>query len=807
MTTDYEAKFSDAMRNAGITPPETFNADGILHRFSTHGKPGNNDGSYWLKTNEAEAWGYFKDWHSGIEQDWNSRNGEGDGKPRTKAENLEHKKIIQASQLAKEAENNKRHEEARERSTKFWKTAISAKDDHSYLIRKVVKSHGLKLHKGALAVPVMDGDVIHSLQFIYPDGKKIFEKGGRISGCYFIIGESKNTPTIAIAEGYATGATIHEATGIPVAIAFNCGNLEPVAIAIRKRFPDTKIVICADDDWKTEGNPGSTKGRKAAEAIDAYIASPDFGDGRGEKDTDFNDLAALRGPETVLKCINEAKLTGNEPLPLPPELPPVEPFDMMLVPASLRSWLADIAERMQCPPDFPGVAAMVAIGSLIGSKIAIRPKQKDNWSELANLWGFLCGNSGLMKTPAISEALIFIYLLVGNARKQHEKDLIDHGRKTVLQKMKSESIQKKARKAVEDGDDEGAIRLLDNAGDEVKAPTERRFVVNDSTVEKLGELLNENPNGLLVYRDELTGWLRTLEKDNHENDRSFYLEAHNGKVPYTYDRIGRGTLPIANTCISILGGIQPGPLTDYVRQAFSGGAGADGMIQRFQMAVWPDVNPYCKIIDRSPDTIAKNNACSVFEHLADLDPETIGASRDDGRPYLRFTAPAQEIFNGWLEQLERRLRSGIDHEAFVGHLSKYRKLVPALSLIDHLANHGRGNIGPESVSVAIAWAKYLESHAKRIYFAATNPAIGAAKKLMIHILDGDLPNPFTARDVYKTKGWAGLTTKEQVEESIDTLEHYGWVSVIERPKTKVGGRSTFDVFKNPLAKKENLLSR
>src|SRR5262249_55709553 len=99
-------------------------------------------------------------------------------------------------------------------------------------------------------------------------------------------------------------------------------------------------------------------------------------------------------------------------------------------------------------------------------------------------------------------------------------------------------------------------------------PTERRYLVNDATVEKLGALLNENPNGLLVQRDEILGLIQLMDRQGHENDRAFYCEAWNGTGRYVYDRIGRGTLVIESACISLLGGIQPGPLHRYLREVF-----------------------------------------------------------------------------------------------------------------------------------------------------------------------------------------------------------------------------------------------
>jgi len=154
-------------------------------------------------------------------------------------------------------------------------------------------------------------------------------------------------------------------------------------------------------------------------------------------------------------------------------------------------------------------------------------------------------------------------------------------------------------------------------------------MVNDSTVEKLGEILNENLNGVLIYRDELIGLLKSLDKEGQEGARAFYLEAWDGRGRFTYDRIGRGTIDIEAAIFSVLGSIQPGPLKAYIRGAVDGGAWADGLMQRFQLAVWPDMPKDWENIDRHPDIKAKEVAIKVFERLDNLNPEEIGAKCDE----------------------------------------------------------------------------------------------------------------------------------------------------------------------------------
>lgn len=194
-----------------------------------------------------------------------------------------------------DAEQRQRQADTAAAAAIRWAAAEPAVD-HPYLSDKGVKAHGLRIEAvHTLLIPMGDTEGrMHSLQSIAPDGSKRFMPGGRVKGCYCAIG--KPSGRLVICEGYATGATIHEDTGHAVAVAFNSGNLLPVARALRSKYPCITLVIAADDDWKTEGNPGLTAATEAARAVGGLLAVPDFTSlPRDQKDTDFNDLHRLAG--------------------------------------------------------------------------------------------------------------------------------------------------------------------------------------------------------------------------------------------------------------------------------------------------------------------------------------------------------------------------------------------------------------------------------------------------------------------------------------------------------------------------------
>jgi putative DNA primase/helicase len=203
-----------------------------------------------------------------------------------------------------EAKQAEAHKAAADKAATILKDAKPAPADHAYLIRKGIKPSGARLHGDALVIPGRIGAAVSSLQFIGPDGVKRFLTDGQIAGGYFSIGKvGAGTTALCICEGFATGASIHEATGHPVAVSFNAGNLLAVAKAMRAKFPDLLLILCADDDWRTAGNPGMTKGTEAARAVGGLVAVPMFGADREPDATDFNDMAALCGLEAVGRAI------------------------------------------------------------------------------------------------------------------------------------------------------------------------------------------------------------------------------------------------------------------------------------------------------------------------------------------------------------------------------------------------------------------------------------------------------------------------------------------------------------------------
>lgn len=482
-------------------------------------------------------------------------------------------------------------------------------------------------------------------------------------------------------------------------------------------------------------------------------------------------LADVLALPRLRACEPDTRPCMHAPEPLPDPLPPVPAFDASLLPQSVRAWCVDAAEGLQVPLDFTAIPAMVGLAGAIGRGIAVAMKEHGRWYERPVLWGCVIGRPSSGKSPALAPARRMLERLTSEERKAHEVALQEYLARSLVAEGAKANAKKAIQAALKKNDQGGAEAAAKAAAFDEAAPSEPRIVVNDATVEKLGELLNANPRGLVQFRDELAGWMANLDREGRESDRAFWLECWNGTGAFTFDRIGRGTIPIEACAMSILGGMQPGKLAEYVRGAVHGGFGDDGLMQRFQLTAYPDVPASWHYTDRPPNPRAEAEAWATFQRLRALCPDAIGAERCDACdvPFLRFDGEALGLFIEWQTELMQRLRAGDEPAWLESHLSKYRALAGRLALVLHLVDNGGGPIPADTLARALDWCAYLEGHARRVYAPATGAGLMAAHALLRK--RRDLGEPFTARDVYR-RGWSGLTDAESVADALELLGEY-----------------------------------
>lgn len=514
--------------------------------------------------------------------------------------------------------------------------------------------------------------------------------------------------------------------------------------------------------------------------------------------TDQKRLEAIA--DALRKQVEGAAKAWPEPREIRSELPPVPAFDAQaLLPKTLRDFVLDEADRMPSSPDFVAAALVVALGSVIGARMALKPKRRDDWIVTPNLFGGVVGDPSSKKSPAISAPLRFLDRLEAKEAERHAQRLKVHEAEMAAFEARQAAIQRVMKQAAS-GKGDGL--KMDNAVADMQTllppdePRQRRYKTNDGTVAKIGDILVGSPAGLMVFRDELVGLLASWDKEGNEGDRAFYLEAFNGTGSFNIDRVARGSLFVKHLCLSVFGGIQPELLERYLATIVNS-LDNDGRIQRFQVLVYPDPVPW-EWRDRYPVRGAREAVRDLFDRLAEFDPLQDGAVPPDDfikLPHYEFDDTALEVFIEWSTDLHHHRIAAEQNPLMRQHLAKFEKLFCALALILHLAEGRIGQVQADTAIRAAAWCGYLEAHARRVYALVEVAKVSAARTLSRRLLERKLPDTgFTAREVAR-KGWLGLKTSLQAEAALAVLEENGWV--VSDDITEHTGRPTTRYYVNP----------
>lgn len=326
------AEFRDAIAATGLVPPDTIIDDGKIHRFSSNGKKSDTAGWYVLHGDNIPAGRFGCNRNTDIDVTWSAKR----QTEFTPEEKQAYRERMRAAKEQREAEQQQERERAAREAADMWQRAAES-DDHPYLKRKQITGTGSRVLasgettirdketgelkritlRNVLVVPLRHGPgALVGLQIIKQDGAKFFVLGTPSPGAYHVIGKPSKTGPVVICEGYATAVSIYLATGWCCVVAISAGNLGTVARKIRGALPDAEIIIAADDDAWTDGNPGVTAGKAAAVAISARLCPPIWTGHRTTGHTDFNDLHADEGLDAVRACFTEPP-AGRKPLDQP----------------------------------------------------------------------------------------------------------------------------------------------------------------------------------------------------------------------------------------------------------------------------------------------------------------------------------------------------------------------------------------------------------------------------------------------------------------------------------------------------------
>jgi putative DNA primase/helicase len=604
--------------------------------------------------------------------------------------------------------------------------------NHPYLVTKGVQAFGLKVEGERLLVPVRDEHgQLHSLQEIDSEGGKRFLRGGRVKGCYHLIGEVNDM--LVICEGYATGASIHEATGHAVAVAFTVWNLGSVAVALRRKFSESRIIIAADDDWKTHGNPGLTTASRVARECGALLAAPKFTNGREEGGTDFNDLHRFDGRSVVAECIAEAFVPKPESTSDWPELAELgdakerEEFPLDALPTIIRDAVIEVQAFTQAP------MAMVATSALSALSIAAQAlydvKRAENLSGPIALFTLIIADSGERKTTCDN---FFLKPIKEWQARQVEDKKLDVERATAelgVWKTQCDGVLAKIKSNARDGKSNEDLkkRYVDLQRERPEQPVIPKLLYSDVTPEELGYQLatswpsaaiSSSEGGTVLGGHSMTG-------DSIMRNMARLNDIWSGEE-IRVDRRTSGSYVASNSRLTVAIQIQESTLRKFDEKS-DGLARGTGFWARFLIA-WPQSTQGTRFYKEPPAEWPKlNNFWKRLRELLEM-PVAI----DDGGglllQVLTLDPDAKSIWVAYHDEVEKRLADGGEFSNIRDVASKSADNAARLAGLFQVANHASNVIEVDAMRCGIHVAAWYLEESRR--FLASEVAGGSANRVL-----------------------------------------------------------------------------
>ena len=754
---------------------------GKIHRFPGQGKGKSNTAGWCILFEDCRG-GCFGDFSTGLHKVWQAKL----DKPLTEDEQTAYRRNVEEAKKHVTEELQRQHSDAAKEATAIWENATRAKNDHPYLVQKNIQAHGMRLHKGALVIPVSTEGNVHSLQFIASNGDKRFLKGGRITGGRTHIGLAKDPKILCIAEGFSTAASVNEATGLTVVIAFNAKNLMPVAKAMRKKFPEVSLILCADNDMDTEGNPGVTEANKSARAVGAKLAIPEFGNQRPEGATDFNDLANYVGIHAVKQAINAAaKPTHNGDAERSdwPKLVLLDIPDLpCLDPECLPAWAGDYARAVAAYTETPLELAVGMILATCATACARRMKVsiKQGYSEPCNLWVVVALPPGNRKSVVHSTATKPLIEWECDQAAHMEEDIIRISSERTTMEARIKEIRNRSAR---EKDVNKANELKKEAADiEVElpeVPSVPRLWTSDSTPERLDTLLAEN--------DECMSWLSSegavfdlLEGRYSKGipNLDLVLKAHSAN-PERVDRGSRSPVVLHYPRLGF--GLSPQP--DVLNGlASKPGFRGRGLLGRFLYFLPCSPLGY-RTLESSPvpDKVRDAYVKSIRAMLSwepDID------EKDKIRPHVvRMSDDAYDVHHTFALAIEDKLKPGGELEHFKDWAGKAPGAAVRVAGVLHGIIHAHGKpwktaITVDTMNAALDIIAVATKHSLVALDMMRADLTVAAARLVWEWVERNRLSHFTVREDFN----AHRSTFPRVKNlriALEVLEERGYIDIVE----------------------------
>lgn len=729
-------QFRAAIVAAGLTPPEDIHADGKLHRFPSNGQRGDDSGWYLLHLDGVPA-GAFGCWREGLRQQWCSKTPD----TMTQAEREAHRQKLEAMRQQRQSDTAERQQQAAAEAAQRWQDATPA-TSHPYLSAKGVQAHGVRQQGKALLIPMRDpAGTLHSLQNIDGEGSKRFLPGGLVKGCYHIIGTPERD--LSVCEGYATAASIHEATGKAVAVAFTAGNLLPVAQTLRQQYPALRLIVAADDDWRTEGNPGMSKARQAAQAVAGLLAVPRFPADRPDKATDFNDLHQLAGLEAVQACIEAAQAvaggatghvdpqtgeifpalsepdepTGSqwaEPVPLTTSIAP-EAYPLEALPLTIREAVQEVLLFAQAPVAMLATSALSALS--MAAQALFDVKRAEKLHGAIGIYTLIVADSGERKTTIDD----FFQLAVRKwERDQEEKmrpQVERHKADMDAWKAEREGILAKIKDFGKNGKPTDAQRkaLNDLQANQPEPPRVPRLIYSDVTPEELGyQLAKRWPSAAITSSEGgtvLGG--HGMKGDSAMRNMARLNDLWSGQTIQS-DRRTSDSWTARGARLTVGLQVQESTLRAFFDDS-KGLARGTGFLARFLVA-WPSSTQGTRLFKDAPNKWPK---LAAFHERIERILNIPVAMDEDGAltpSVIPLSAQAKALWVEYHDEVETRLAVGGDYADVRDVASKSADNAARLAALFHIFEHGGGGaIGPDEMASGCMVAAWHLEESRRFF--------------------------------------------------------------------------------------------
>lgn len=708
------SQFLDALAVHDLAPSEII-ADGKIHRFEATDDRRGKKSAWYVLYDDALPAGSFGNWKTDLSETWS-------GKPAAAMSSIErqqfHERIQRTKELAK-ATKLRQQEEAAKKSTYLWNSADQAADDNPYCVRKGIKHYGLKEFKNTrtLIVPLHDENGnITSLQFITnaSNDNKRFKFGGRINGCYYSFG-GKPLDTILICEGFATGASLHLATGFPIAVAFVAGNLVAVAHNLRSKFPSLRLILCADDDrFKNNGNKGVFCATEAANSVAGLMAVPRFQSDDG-KPTDFNDLHQREGIEAVRAIItdivrkqytpeDELRETGwLEPEPLVRNSV-AAPYPLDVLPTLIRHAVMEVQGFAKAP------IAMVACSALANLSLAAQAhydvQRAEKLTGPIGLYFLVIAESGERKSTCDG---MFSKVIRDYESLQHEES------KPAMQRYEAEQcawdaiksgivdgIKKASSKASDTGQLEHDLRQHEKMKPE--APKVPRLIYSDATPEALTYSLGTKwPSGGVISSEAGAVFgSHGMGKDSQMRTLAILNQLWDASK-LTFDRKGESHM-VDNARLTMSLQVQESALLEFIKKTGALARGT-GFLARFLIAQ-PESTQGTRHFTEPPENMPALG--EYHDRITNIlqTPAPINERGGLEPAMLTLTPEAKSAWIRFHDEIETALGKGGELQDIRDVASKIADNATRLAALFHIVEGTVGSISLEhfeSASIIAAW--------------------------------------------------------------------------------------------------------